>query len=94
MNRAEQIRQSLIDLNPYASNREIVAQCQSAYNFKPSSQQIYEAIGSEKARKAEKFNGRELMEVKGFARRSFNGDYNRLHNALKVVMANVDMVRA
>jgi|TARA_R100001129_G_scaffold174148_1_gene146260 hypothetical protein len=88
MNKAAQIRQSLIDLNPYASNREIVAHCQSTYGFKPSSQAIYEAIGSEKERKAETFNGRELMQVKAFARKSFDGDYNRLYNAVKLVMSS------
>lgn len=88
MTRAAQIRQSLIDLNPYASNRQITKHCEDNYNFRPSPQQIYEAIGSEKARQAETFNGRELMQVKAFARKNFNGDYNRLHNAVKLVMSS------
>ena len=89
MKMREKIRQSLIDLNPYANNREIAQHCQTVYGFKPSSQQIYEAIGSETARKAEQFNGRQLMDVKKICRQSFDGDFNRLLGAVRLVMSNV-----
>ena len=88
MKQSEKIRASLIDLNPYATNREISKNCETKYGFTPSPQQIYEALGSEKDRLAETYNGRELMDLKRFARKSFDGDLNRLNGALKVVMAN------
>lgn len=88
MKMSEQIRQSLIDLNPYATNRDIHKHCKNKYGSDPSPQQIYESIGSEKDRMAETYNGRELMDLKRFAKKKFNGDLNRLNGALRVVMSN------
>jgi hypothetical protein len=88
MKMSEKIRESLIDLSPYATNREISHHCEVKYKFTPSPQQIYETLGSEKDRLAETFNGRELMDLKRFARKHFGGDLDRLSGALKVVQAN------
>jgi hypothetical protein len=85
---SEQIRQSLIDLNPYASNRDIYQHCKMKYGTEPRPQQIYEAIGSEKDRMAETYNGRELMDLKRFAKKKFDGDLDRLNGALRVVMSH------
>ena len=90
MKMSEKIRQSLIDLNPYANNREIAQHCQTRYGFKPSSQQIYEAIGSEVARKAEQYNGRQLLDVKKLCRKAFAGDFNRLLGAVRLVASNIN----
>jgi hypothetical protein len=88
MKMSEQIRQSLVDLNPYASNRDIHKHCKSKYGSNPSPQQIYESIGSEKDRLAQTYNGRELMDLKRFAKKKFNGDLDRLRGALQVVISN------
>ena len=88
MNKSERIRQASIHLGVKATNQQVMNFCESEYGFRPSSQHILAAIGSEKARQAETFNGRELMQVKAFARKSFNGDYNRLYSAVKLVMSS------
>jgi hypothetical protein len=93
MSKAQFIRDSLIGLNPYATNREVCNYCEENHGFTPTPQQIYEAIGSEKDRQAQTFNGRELMDIKRFARKRFDGDYNRLNLALRVVMSNVELAR-
>lgn len=89
MKNADKIRLSLEELGDHqASNREIAIHCESEYGFRPSSQAIYACVGSEKSRRAENFNGRELMDIKSFAKRKFSGDFNRLERAVKVVKAN------
>ena len=87
MKTSEKIRESLLDLGPYASSREVYKHCEAKYGTKPSPQQIYEAVGSEKERRAETYNGRELMDVKKFCRQKFNGDFNRMNGALRVVIS-------
>lgn len=89
MKNADKIRMSLEQLGDHqASNREIALYCENEYGFLPSPQAIYACVGSEKSRRAENFNGRELMDIKSFAKRKFAGDFNRLERAVKVVRAN------
>ena len=88
MKKAHMIRQVLVELNPYVTNSEIKDFCIAEYDFKPTSQQIYEAIGSETDRQAERYNGRELQDVKKLCRRTFHGDYNRLFGAVRLVVSN------
>tara|TARA_R110000824_G_scaffold55293_1_gene152513 strand:- start:243 stop:524 length:282 start_codon:yes stop_codon:yes gene_type:complete len=89
MNNADMIRKSLERLsNHQSTNRQIATQCLEAYGFQPSPQAIYEAVGSEKSRRAESYNGRELMDIKSFAKTKFDGDFARLEGAIKVVKNN------
>jgi hypothetical protein len=37
---------------------------------------------------AQTYNGRELMDLKRFAKKKFNGDLDRLRGALQVVISN------
>ena len=62
--------------------------CESEYGFRPSSQHILAALGSERDRLAETYSGRELRDVKKFVGKNFNGDLERLSGAIKVVKSN------
>ena len=94
MKNADKIRLSLEHLGDHqATNREIAQHCEKEYGFCPSPQAIYACVGSEKSRNAETYNGRELMEIKSFAKRKFGGDYNRLQGAIKVVINNGILAR-
>ena len=89
MKKATLIRKSLVELGKYNStNREIAEFCKNNYGFEPSPQAIYEAIGSEKMRLAENYNGRQLMDLKKYVRSKWGGDIDELQGALDVVKSN------
>ena len=93
MNKSEGIRQASINLGLKATNKQVMNFCESEYGFRPSSQHILAALGSERDRLAESYTGRELRDVKKFAGRKFDGDYDRLAGAIKVVVSNGKLAR-
>jgi hypothetical protein len=88
MNKSELIREASSNLDAKATNKQVVEYCEKEYGFKPSSQHILAALGSEKDRLAQCFTGRELRDVKRFVNSKFEGNFNRLQNAIRVVVSN------
>ena len=88
MNKSEAIRQASINLGVTANNQEVMKYCEQEYGFRPSSQHVLAALGSEKDRLAQSYTGRELRDVKKFVRNKFDGDFQRLEGAVKVVISN------
>ena len=87
MNKSESIRQASLNLGVKATNKQVKNFCESEYGFRPSSQHVLAALGSERDRLADSYTGRELRDVKKFVGRKFNGDFERLAGAIKVVVS-------
>ncbi len=93
MKKSEGIRQASIHLGVKATNQQVMNFCESEYGFRPSSQHILAALGSERDRLAETYTGRELRDVKKFVAKNFDGDLERLSGALRVVESNGKLAR-
>jgi hypothetical protein len=92
MNKSEMIRTASSHLDVKATNKQVTEYCEREFGYKPSPQHILAAVGSEKDRLAQCFTGRELRDVKRFTKNKFDGDFKRLENAIRVVVANGRMV--
>ena len=82
--KSEQIREAYQDLEPSALNKEIAATCLQKFGFRPTSQQIYSALGSEMDRRLKTYNGRE-MQVASRTMKEFDWDIGRATGALQAV---------
>lgn len=78
MSKADLARDSLLDLNPSSTNREIVAHCLAKHGVRLNSQDIYAAVGKEADRQLIKWDGLQLADVKKTAADRFDGDFRAM----------------
>lgn len=78
MSKAELVRDSLLDLNPASTNRDIAAHCLAKHGVKLNSQDIYAAVGKESDRQLIKWDGLQLADVKKTVAKRFDGDFRAM----------------
>jgi hypothetical protein len=88
ISQSEAIREAVYS-NPTITNKGIKNYCKNHYNFIPSNALIYEVAGAAKKRGLHNMTASQMMEIKGFASKNFDNDYDALLGGVLAVKAAI-----
>jgi hypothetical protein len=86
ISQSDAIREA-VHSNPTINNRGIKTYCKNHYDFIPSNALIYEVAGAAKKRGLHNMTASQMVEIKGFASKNFNNDYDAFLGSVLAVKA-------